>query len=82
VRILLNYGFHVVEVGGIQGGASIKHTAQGRAVPLFLGSARLQAQMRHGAVNHDQNLRLQGLSGENDEVLMEGDVAAANDAWV
>ncbi len=70
-----------MEVGGIQGRAGIKHTAQGRSVLLFLGSAHLQAQVRHGAVNCDQNLRLQGLSGENDNVLMEGDVAAANDAW-
>jgi hypothetical protein len=82
VRVLPNYGFHVVEVGGIQGRAGIKHTVQGRAVLLFLGSACLQAQMGHGAVNRNWNLRLRGLSGENDDVLMEGDVAAANDAWV
>ncbi len=58
VRILPNHSFHVVEIGCVKGCAGIKHTAQSRAVLLLLGSACLQTQMRHWAVNRNRNLGL------------------------
>jgi hypothetical protein len=69
-----------MEVGGTEEYAGVYHAAQGRAVLLLLKSAHLQAKMRHWAVNCDRNLRLRGLGGEDNNVLMEGDRASANNA--
>ena len=71
-----------MEVGGTEGRARVEHAAEGRAVPFILGSPHLQAQMRHGAMDSNRNLRLRGLGRKDYDILEESDVTAANDASV
>ncbi len=80
MRILLVDRLHVMEVGGAQQCAGVKHAAQSWAVLLLPGAACLQRVVRHQAVDSNQNLWLGVLGGKDPNVLMESDLVTANDA--
>ena len=80
MQVLLDDHLHVMEVGGAQQCTRVEHAAQSGVVLLLLGATRLQCEVSQWALDSDRNLWLGGLSGKDHNILMESDVALANDA--
>ncbi len=65
MRKLADHCFHEMEIGGAKGGSGVKDALEGQTILFLAGYARLEHDMRHGAMNGNRDGRLAGVRSKD-----------------